>query len=337
SALIKPQGHIAIRGRCAQLNLMAKQRIKIPSATEKKILYDSARTCNVCKIIRKGIQIHHIDQDPSNNKSENLMVLCQDCHDEAHTKHFMSKNLTAEKLTYFKKEWEKEIAERSAAAMLPNNNLDQAIWTFINHQKIGRILNSHGVKFNQTLKSQLESTDVIDSFGIPILKKVQEKKTHQTIYDYFEWDESLRLHTMYMDAIDDLIMKVKPLELGAIWSKTEIKAMVKPGSYLFSLRGYYFKTGEITENEEDRIVYARSKNVELRWYANTRHMYGSSALYDSFSGHRFAAALLLVKSLSTEGNLLVIHCTPLAMGAGFIDETYKSPHTLKYGWNRNYN
>jgi hypothetical protein len=312
---------------------MTKIRVKIPSEIEKKIIYNSARTCNVCKNPKKGIQIHHVDQNPSNNITANLIVLCQDCHEEAHTKHDMSKNLTPEKLEYFKKQWEEEIANRSSLAMLPSHNIDQAVWTFINHQRIGKILEVHGIQFRDDLKQLLESNGVIDKFGIPIFNAIKRDKTHITIYDYFSWDDSMRLHKMYCDAVDDLILTVRPLELGAIWSKREIISLVKPGSYIFAIRGYYFKTGEIINNEEDRIVYARSKNIELRWYANTRHMYGSSALYTSFSGHRFAASFLIVKSISKEENVLVLHCTPLAMGVGFIQDTYNSPHKLKYGWN----
>lgn len=34
---------------------------------------------------KKGLQIHHIDEDRTNNSIDNLMVLCYDCHQEYHT------------------------------------------------------------------------------------------------------------------------------------------------------------------------------------------------------------------------------------------------------------
>jgi len=314
---------------------MAKKRIRIPQELEKTTLYKSANTCNVCRDLNKGIQIHHIDQNPSNNVLSNLIVLCQDCHDEAHTKNDLSKNLTADKLSYFKNEWEKEIAEKASSAMLPRNNLHQAVWTFINHEKVGQIINSNGIEFDDYLLDLLKSNNVVDKFGIPIIPSNTFDRSHVTIYNHFDYGNMHRLHKMYCEAVDSLILDVQPIEIGAIWSKREIKAIVKPGSFIYAMRGFYFKTGKIVNQEEDRYVYARAKNIEIRWYANTRHMFGSSALYDSFSGHKFAAAFLFVKSISTEDDLLILHCTPISMGAGFIQETYKSPYKLKYGWNRN--
>ncbi len=311
---------------------MKKQRVKIPKEIEYEILYKAAHTCSVCREPRNGVQIHHIDNDPSNNSTDNLILLCNTCHDEAHTKRFLSKNLTPEKLSFFKKEWEYEIRKRASLAMLPNNNIDQAIWTFINHQRIGQIMKAQKVAFDTYLFEMLNSKGIIDKLGIPILKDINKDKKYITIYDYFNWDDSMRLHQMYCEAVDSLILKVNPIEIGAIWTKREIKNMVKPGSFIFSLRGYYFKTGKISNHEEDRFIYSRSKNIEIRMYANTRHMFGSSALFESYSGHRFAAAFLLVKSISTEDDNLILHCTPISLGAGYLQSTYRSPHMLKYGW-----
>ncbi len=128
-----------------------KARIRIQLALEKELLYKSARTCCVCRISKKPIELHHIDQDPSNNTWNNLVVLCRCCHDEAHTKHTMSKNLSLEHLRHTKESWGAEVAERSSLAMLPNSNLSQAMWTYINHEKLPRILKFQGVEFNKGL------------------------------------------------------------------------------------------------------------------------------------------------------------------------------------------
>ena len=308
---------------------MAKKRIRIPAEIEKKIIYKSARTCNVCREFKKGIQIHHIDENPSNNNIDNLIVLCQNCHDEAHTKHDLSKNLTPSKLSYCKKEWENEVAERAALAMLPQNNLKNAIWTFINHEKVSQLMSSFGVGFHEATLEFLQTKGIVDSLGIPILNETSIDRTHATIYNHFDYGNSHRFHSLYCKAVDDLILKIRPIEIGAIWTKNEINAIIKPGDFIYTMRGFYFKSNKIIDQEEDRIVYTRARNIELRFYANTRHMYGNSSLYDSFSGHKFAAVFAYVKSLSTEGSKTIIHCTPISMGAGFVEESYDTPHIIK--------
>ena len=55
---------------------MTKKRIKIPPKTEAEILFINDRTCCICRDKSKGVQIHHIDGDPSNNATENLAVVC---------------------------------------------------------------------------------------------------------------------------------------------------------------------------------------------------------------------------------------------------------------------
>ncbi|XVO86527.1 HNH endonuclease signature motif containing protein [Pseudomonas palleroniana] len=306
-----------------------KTRKPFSKKIENILLYKSARTCCVCRVPKRPVEIHHIDEDPSNNNEENLVVICANCHDEAHTIHKLSKNLTPERLRDTKKKWEDEVSKRASHAMTSQANLNQAVWTYINHQRLPQIMKAHGIKFDETLHSILIATGVTDKIGIPILKKKKESRFLTTIYDRLEYDEAHRLHHMYCEAIDDLIEASNPIELGAIWSKTEIKDLIAPGTICFCMRGFRFQRGDTIENEEDRVIYAKAKNIEIRFSANTRHMFGSSALYDSFVGHRFIAALIIVKNVDTEDGVLVIRATPLAMGAGFVTSAYDTPYAMK--------
>ncbi len=315
---------------------MTKKRIKLPRELEDAILYKSAKTCCVCRIPRAPVEIHHIDQNPANNVEKNLIAICRNCHDEAHTKRVLSKNLTPDRLLDFKRRWENEVAQRSALAMLPGSNLAQAMWTYINHQRLPGVMKAFGVEFDSSLLSFLVKRKVVDASGVPIFQRPNGGGGLSTIYDRFEWDDSQRIHGLYMRAVDELILKSNPIEIGAIWTKTEIRSILKPGVLCFCMRGFHFKSGERVNGEEDRLVYARSRNIEIQFMANTRHMYGSSALYGNFTGHRFAATLLHVKEVSNEGNFLVVRATPLAMGSGFITSEYKTPYSLRYGWARDF-
>lgn len=312
---------------------MNKARVKVPFDLEAGLLYRSAKTCCACRTPRAPVQVHHIDQNPSNNSEDNLVVLCQNCHDDAHTKRALSKNLTPSLLKKFKGEWEEEVAERASYAMTPRANLSQAMWTFVNHQRLPYVMKDFGVTFNSEVLRFLRRRKVVDDLGTPIFqKKVGDSGGLVTIYDRFEWDDGQRLHSLYVNAVDNLVMAAHPIELGAIWSKREIRALIGPGSICFCMRGFRFKSGDRKNGEEDREVYARAQGIEVRFMANTRHMYGSSALYDSFSGNRFAAVLFFVKDIASENGVLVIRGTPLAMGAGFVSFAYRTPMSLRYGW-----
>lgn len=206
------------------------------------------------------------------------------------------------------------------------------MWTFINHQRLPDVMRAKGVKFNSNRLNYLVNKGMLDEDGLLIFDLPRNESKFSTVYDRFEWDVAMKIHDLYRDAVDQLIIKSNPIELGAIWGRRNIKNLIKVGDICFCLRGFNFSRGEISRGEEDRLVIARSKGIEIRFMANTRHMWGNSAILSNFSGSSFSAVLLLVKNIFVEGKYLIIEGTPLAMGAGFLGTSYKTPHKLKYGW-----
>ncbi|HDO1383596.1 TPA: HNH endonuclease [Aeromonas veronii] len=308
------------------------ERRRIPKELETTILYKSAFKCCVCRVKRAG-QIHHLDQNPANNVESNLVALCGSCHDEAHTHHSLSKNLTPTKIKDLKKKWEKEVKELSSKAMLPGNNIHQAMWTFVNHQRLPDLMRQLGVKFDSYQHKSLMSDGLIDRDGnLKFQVDVPNTKLHYTIYNHFRWDNSQRIHSLFTQAVDKVIMKVAPIELGAIWSKSEIRSLVMPGTICHCMRGFIFKREPLIDGIEHRQVFARSKNIEVRFSLSSFHIYGSSAYVGHFVGSHRVSALIMVKDVFSEGKNLVILATPLALGSGFLTSNYASPYPLKYAW-----
>lgn len=91
---------------------MPKKRITIPPDTSAEILFASDRTCCVCRVRGKRIQVHHIDDDPSNNALENLSVLCLACHDETQLRGGFGKHLTAPVVMKYRNEWLHRVTQR---------------------------------------------------------------------------------------------------------------------------------------------------------------------------------------------------------------------------------
>lgn len=311
---------------------MASKRTSISADLTTRLLYESAFTCCVCKDPKADVEIHHMDHDPSNNVETNLVVICKNCHSKAHSTNSMARNLTPNRLKAIKIRWLSEVKLNASKAMLPSSNMEQAMWTFINHQRLPDVMRAKGVKFNSSRLNPLINKGMLNEDGLPIFHLPPKKGEFSTIYDRFEWDISMQIHDLYRDAVDRLIIKSNPIELGAIWGRKNIKTLVKPGDICFCLRGFNFSRGEISRGEENRLVVGRSKGVEIRFMANTRHMWGYSAILSNFVGSSFCATLLLVKNIFVEDKYLVVEGTPLAMGAGFLGTYYNSPHKLKYGW-----
>lgn len=78
------------------------------------MLFLSDRTCCVCRVRdpRKILQIHHIDEDPSNNSRQNLAVLCGQCHNETQIRGGFGRKLDAEQVILYRDDWLRQVAQR---------------------------------------------------------------------------------------------------------------------------------------------------------------------------------------------------------------------------------
>jgi hypothetical protein len=65
----------------------------------------SNRTCCVCTEPGKPIQIHHIDENPSNNVLENLAILCLHCHEDTQISGGFGRKLDAAQTSKFREQW----------------------------------------------------------------------------------------------------------------------------------------------------------------------------------------------------------------------------------------
>lgn len=88
---------------------MTKTRKPIPPATQTKILLANRHACCVCQ--QGGVQLHHIDSDPSNNDPENIAALCLAHHDQATMTAGLTKKITPKQVKTYKTQWEKRCAE----------------------------------------------------------------------------------------------------------------------------------------------------------------------------------------------------------------------------------
>lgn len=55
-----------------------KTRVAVPTTTKTTVLKEFNHRCAICGT--DNPQIHHLDEDPSNNDPQNLLPLCPNCH-----------------------------------------------------------------------------------------------------------------------------------------------------------------------------------------------------------------------------------------------------------------
>lgn len=87
-----------------------KPRESIPSELAARVLFLTDRTCCVCRIRGKPVQIHHIDGNPSHNSLENLAVLCFDCHRDTQVRGGFDRKLDSEQVILYQDNWHRIVA-----------------------------------------------------------------------------------------------------------------------------------------------------------------------------------------------------------------------------------
>jgi hypothetical protein len=294
-------------------------------------LYDSAYVCAVCQ--EPGVHIHHIDEDPSNNAPSNLIVVCSKHHDEAHTRRQLSQNLTPAALKDAKDKWQEMVRARRECQATLRGQIDAAgresfvsvgiAWGYINHKRVAQMLDSSILAaVDQTLFGSCKQRHLVDQHGIVI--KPRDARTADdfldgSIYDWFEFGDDSRLHRLYSEFVDQISAAVKPVHLNdRAWARTEAESLVRPGSFVFAVRAFYFKAVSETHSNEHRRVQASARPLAVEFFVDTEDMFGTTSMTVSFSGRQVCGALLHVKSVeSSRGDLLTLRCTPIALGVSF--------------------
>lgn len=306
-------------------------RPKIPKPLERRLLYESAYVCVICQ--SGGCQIHHIDQDHSNNKETNLVVLCVKHHDEAHTKRQLSKNLDPRALKDAKTVWTEDVKRQRKLSATASGQIDLVkensflsvgiTWGHINHKRVAQmgnpnILDEESHKYFEYCVSK----GLIDQNAVVIKPSdaaSPTSPTNGTIYDWFEFGDDQRVHFVYTTLVDQISSDSSVMHLEKeSWAKRSIKTLVHPGQIIFTNRAFYFKTVDSSKDNEHRRCRTFKRKIEMEFYVDTRDMFGVTSIACSFSGHKSCAALVQVKSLEeTDDGRLIMHCTPIALGVGF--------------------
>lgn len=91
-------------------------RVRIPHNVAAEVMFRHRRTCCICNIPDRTVQIHHIDEDPSNNAIENLAVLCLECHNLTQISGGFGRKLGAAEVALSRDDWIARVARAKEEA-----------------------------------------------------------------------------------------------------------------------------------------------------------------------------------------------------------------------------
>jgi hypothetical protein len=100
---------------------MKKTRTPISEAIRLDVIGKCNNRCCICQT--PFVQIHHVDEDPSNNSPDNLAPLCPNCHNHAHAKGVTTVHLTAARIKSLRDRWYEYCERRRDGSNISPNAL----------------------------------------------------------------------------------------------------------------------------------------------------------------------------------------------------------------------
>lgn len=166
---------------------MAKARTNIPVDLAAEVMFASDSTCCVCRERGKALQLHHVDEDPSNNISQNLALLCLECHNDTQLRGGFGRSLNAALVIRYRDEWLIRVEARRAKA-------DQAA---VDKQIEAR---AHSAQPGTPRDAPLSYINALPAFRAELRKQAQP-----------EWDSSVTPRMVqaswdYVDALQGILV-----------------------------------------------------------------------------------------------------------------------------------
>lgn len=176
---------------------MGKQRIPIPNDVATEVLFAADRTCCVCRERKKEVQIHHIDQNPSNNTFENLAVLCFECHDKTQIKGGFGRKLSSSLVNQYRDDWLKEVASRRDSAN--KKDVERQIGE-VNTNEQPRTKPLRKVRRTTLAEPPLDYIDCLPEFRSNLLRKINKRKSKGSTLDI------VQANSEYIDVLTGILV-----------------------------------------------------------------------------------------------------------------------------------
>jgi hypothetical protein len=308
---------IGVPGSLAS-RILAEPRPPLRDSVVQKLLIESRFRCCMCHQPNKSLVIHHIEERSlSRDDSEsNLAVLCVADHDEAHTTRVSGRKFTPDLIRAAKHNWIERGREESRELLLELSRTDGAIWDYVNHHRLYSLLRTAGIDpRGSPYASTLINAGLLDNLGI-LQDPSQGHSQGRYLYD-FGSSTTLYLHTEWL--LQALMRQIEVVDLFGRWSRSEIAAVVPPGTMVMCQGAFYFtnRSDQSAGRNQTRTALRRDNGVHLSFEFDAWESLSNSAYGSHLVGRSVVTAICLIREIELAPTRLKLSATCLAIGSCF--------------------
>ncbi|HDQ41422.1 MAG TPA: HNH endonuclease [Desulfonatronum sp.] len=166
-----------------------KQRKSVSALTSKKLYQEADNRCPFCGVADVAVlEIHHIDEDPSINKIENLIVVCGNCHSKITRGEISPADVHAKKMELF---WTHRTSPRQAEKS-PRQTVS------VNAVSVSDSIIANTVTFGRKRSPRMQYP--VDAIGADTIKKGYIDYLIKRYFDYRQADASYGSHRSFSHA-----------------------------------------------------------------------------------------------------------------------------------------
>jgi HNH endonuclease len=299
-------------------NIVEAGRPPIPGETIRRLLLKTQRTCGVCHQLGRSVAIHHIEawSKTKNHDEKNLVVLCLNCHGEAHTTRELGKNLTPELLRDHKKDWEDRVEEASSRAVLGISAVEGGNWDYLNHVRLLKLTDSLSVSVEALpLYAELRASQKVNKDGSVAASELDKKNKMYVS----EGDAIIDLYRYMKGLIAALLPKLSVTDVSNALDKASLRSFAHPGDFIFFQGPCYFKsTTNIRKGPGQwRTFLRRIGSVRIEGGFDAWEATSTSCWSDRLCGRKVSNIVGVVESTEDREGILTVRISCLAIGSYF--------------------
>lgn len=303
--------------------ILSEPRPPIPDGTLHRLLIKSRRTCCVCRDPSKPIIVHHINEwaVSKSHDEANLIVLCLEHHDQAHTMKELSQKLSKKELRASKIAWENDVKLLDAKSILKlKQDRDYSRWDWINLPRLFELVTRMGITSSiPHLHQRLLHAGYIDEHGFIANEKDWAPSKSDGAY-FIDFGDGMYISYYLSNLVDQALARTPIIDITPlVVSKVQLTSVIAESDFIATQLPFYFANVNQDEkgSSQHRKSYYRGHGIRIEYVFNAWYCLSSSARYDAMTGRKVKTIFARVMSVAESDGELVISVSCLAAGTAF--------------------